>query len=281
MNKPPGKLENNSSDEDFTTSMARLAELAAQNITEDEKKREKDRIVTDEEFREFMTPKKRAPEKLGWSARLYRNGIKLRINPYVASGFLIIVISAGFICAPRISKYFEERAAELERKRAAASQVVSQTDASLKSYTVFDAARDVSNNEDPLKTLTISELAQKVAEANEKFGSKLEVTWNFGNFDLGPESKSDSEDASILTEDTSTSTEQNAIGSIAPDDYFVPENWATADLSTDAVFDFAFETICSDSNSLFQEGGEEVVLGDVLRQIGAIGGKKVTPESCS
>lgn len=279
MNKLPDKFDTDTVEDDFTSSMARLAELASQNIESDEKKRQKDRADKDEQFSEFMTAKRKNPQNLNWSSRFLGKNHKIKINPYIASGLLIILISSGFICAPKISKYFEEKAAELERKKAVASQIASQTDASLKSYTVFDAARDVSNSQTALKTKSISELAQEVAAANEKFGSKLEVSWNFTGFNLAPETASDS--IEINQDRDSSSSEENHSTTLPSIDPLILIEWDKIDYNLNVSTEFDFIEECIDPNLLFEDSQSEVILRDILLNIGAIGGSKLSRNSCS
>lgn len=156
---PPG------GEEDFSASMARLAELAAQGISEKKPKDDATSAFEDETLKEFLKPKRKA-KPASWKERFAGQTIKLKINPYVASGVLVIFLAAVFLLTPQIIKYMEEKRLARERKEAEAAMIAATTEKKLKTYSVFDAAKDVGGNGE-LKTSTIDQLAKDVAAANE------------------------------------------------------------------------------------------------------------------
>jgi hypothetical protein len=173
MNKTPSKDNINLSDDDFSNSMARLAELAAQGIVD--KKPNDGRLDLDAtEMKQFLTPKRKKKEEKeikSYSQIVIGRSIKIKINPYVASGILVAIISTGLLAAPRIAKYWEEKNTLAETRKVKSVQVASNTEKKLKTYTVFDAVSDAGGGRE-LEAMSISELALKVQEMNVRMETK-------------------------------------------------------------------------------------------------------------
>ena len=168
-------------EEDFSNSIAKLAELAAKDLGPDKPNKNKETSIDDEILKEFLQPKKKNKPK-SWKEKWAGKTVKIKINPYVASGIMVILLAAGFLATPQIARYLDERRLAEEEKQIQLALIAETTDDNLKSYSLFDAAKDVGGDNE-LKTQSIKELAASVREANLLVQEKQEKNASNENID--------------------------------------------------------------------------------------------------
>src|SRR4051812_40528400 len=109
MNQQPPKRPVIKNDEDFSSSMARLAELAAKGLAPDKPKDQPTGSSDDILLKDYLKPRRLVQEKLTWKERWAGKSIKIKINPYVAAGSLLAILAVGLIATPLVSKYLKDR----------------------------------------------------------------------------------------------------------------------------------------------------------------------------
>jgi hypothetical protein len=268
MNKPKdsNKTVSSGNDEDFSSSMARLAELASKDLGPDKPKTENTTSVDEDLLTEFMKPKRKAKPK-GFKEKWAGKTIKLNINPYVASGIAIVILSLGIIAAPRIAKHFEEKRLAEEAEQARLLEVAKNTDHKLKSYNVFDAAKDVSGSNGELKSKSITELVKTVEEGNKIAAVKAEEATQLAlnTLSLKPE------DVEINLLDIGVSdtgvSEENSLLDLNNPELF----WDLNDLEETPQQTFDSKQTCSDGP--VEVPNEEAYISDILQSYFVFGGK--------
>ena len=265
MNFENSKNNNNpNNDDDFASSMAKLAELASKDLGPDKPKEDKNVKIDDELLKEFMKPKRKAKPK-GFKEKWAGKTIKLNINPYVASGILIVILSVGIIAAPKIAKHYElKRLAEEQEKQRLAS-IANQTDNKLKTYNVFEAAKDVGGNSE-LKTKNLTELTKTIEEGNklaEEKAAREATQLAMNNLAVNSEDirinlYSDSEDSKSLDE----ITDADQVSALDPSN--VNLYWDFADLPQDINLNFDLRQSCQNSDKTSVE--EQELLTEILKR---------------
>jgi len=260
--KPSGQVN----DEDFSASMARLAELATKGMGPDKPKQDATAGVDDVLLKEFMTPKRKVKPK-GFADKWAGKTVKLNINPYVASGIMIVILSVGIIAAPKISKHFEEQSRKQEAEQLRVASVANNTEDKLKSYNVFDAAKDIGGNKE-LEATSMKDLLKKVDEGNkaaaEKAAAEEAVQVAMNTFSV------ETEEFQIdLSGETFSDLELTVYSA---SDLNNPEySWELQELADITASSFNSRQICPPISS--EIPNDESIVSDVIQSYFVFGGK--------
>lgn len=249
MEKTPSNKDQNKpvGDEDFAASMARLAELATQTLAPEKPNVTPNLKAEEALLKEFAKPKKKAKAKpKGLTDKWAGKTVKLNVSPYALSGVLIVILSAGIMAAPHIGKYFEHKQIALEQEQSAAQVVAAQTDEKLKSYNVFDAAKDVSGGGTELKTQSVEELVQTVNESNKAVAKKAsEEAYKLALNKLALKQ----EDLQINLDDTEEDTLGDNAALLSSVNSSHPLfNWDLIDLNTSSYLNFDLSGNCIEAS---------------------------------
>ncbi len=245
INKNNGQTPAN--EDDFSASMAKLTELATKDLGPEKPKENKNLIADDQVLTEFMKPKRKVKPKT-YKDKWTDKTIKIKINPYVASGIMIVLLSVSIIAAPKISAYLNEQEISKQIEKEKIAQLSKNTEDKLKSYSVFDAAKDVSGENTELKIQSVAELARSVKENNlllaqkEKEAAQSQLALNVSDSESTEfgTNLSDEQSDFNLTEDYYK--DESFYSLIEPDNS--ETNWYLSKINLDFTLNFKFQNTC-------------------------------------
>ncbi|MCO6432216.1 MAG: hypothetical protein J5J00_15275 [Deltaproteobacteria bacterium] len=242
--------------EDFSTSMARLAELAAQNLGPDRNEDRKN-TIEEEALLEYLTPKRKKKD----GADKDEISSKVKINPYVIIGLLVVFLSAGFLAIPRIVAQLDEPVDQTTAEKRTAAQASAAGDKKMKTYTVADAIQDVAAKGE-LKTASISDLAKMVSDSSLAQSTGFELFGAVDRVQLGG-----AQSLSQVSQESSSSepTYEHSLAHNMDDALPIPDLNAMPEYRDFAAGEFNLPSDCENAEQVMQSEDDAIFYLQIIK----------------